>query len=79
LKQSGCAEIEGVNDADGWKAVMDAMNVLQFSEADVFGILQCLAVILHLGNISFVAGEKVTLITFKRILITFPGKFITCF
>lgn len=53
LNQSGCLRIEGVDDAQEFKDVMEAMATLQFSSSTVESIFKGLAGILQLGNIKF--------------------------
>ncbi|CAF1598804.1 unnamed protein product [Adineta ricciae] len=43
------------NDAEEWKAIRHACKVLMFTDDELFEILRILAVVLHLGNIQYVA------------------------
>jgi myosin heavy subunit len=53
LNQSGCLRIEGVDDAQEFRDVMEAMATLQFSSSTVESIFKIMAGILHLGNVKF--------------------------
>jgi myosin heavy subunit len=53
LNQSGCMQIKGVDDAQEFKEVLEAMQTLQFSASTVEAILKILAGILLLGNLQF--------------------------
>lgn len=57
LNQSGCSVIDGVNDADEFREVLQAMNTLQFSSSTVESMLKAIAGILLLGNITFDQGN----------------------
>lgn len=57
LNQSGCFSIEGVNDSADFREVQEAMNTLQFSQDIQTQMLQIIAAIMHMGNISFVQGN----------------------
>lgn len=53
LNGSGCYQIEGVDDAEEFKATMKAMKQLQFDDTQVGVVFKIVAAILHLGNIQF--------------------------
>ncbi|XP_075415257.1 unconventional myosin-XV [Tenrec ecaudatus] len=53
LNQGGNCEIEGKSDADDFRRLLDAMEVLGFSGEDQDSIFRILASILHLGNVYF--------------------------
>ncbi|XP_039137521.1 myosin-1-like isoform X1 [Dioscorea cayenensis subsp. rotundata] len=53
LKQSNCFSIAGVDDAERFRAVMEAMNVVHISHEDQDNVFAMLAAVLWLGNISF--------------------------
>jgi myosin heavy subunit len=57
LMSSGCYEIEGVNDASDLQEVLEAMNTLQFSPDLQNQLLQVIAGVLWIGNISFMNGN----------------------
>ncbi|KAL1895055.1 class II myosin [Sporothrix stenoceras] len=44
--------ISGVSDLDEWESLMEAFNVMGFSEQDQTSILRTVAAVLHLGNIT---------------------------
>eukprot|EP01119_Soliformovum_irregulare_P017879 TRINITY_DN5376_c0_g2_i2.p1 TRINITY_DN5376_c0_g2~~TRINITY_DN5376_c0_g2_i2.p1 ORF type:complete len:1039 (+),score=347.18 TRINITY_DN5376_c0_g2_i2:84-3200(+) len=52
LKLSGCTTVEGMNDADDFKDVVKAMDVLGFGK-DKTPIWKIISAILHLGNLNF--------------------------
>lgn len=53
INQSGCMQIEGVNDAADYQEVQDALNIVGFPIEDSNILLQMIAAILHLGNVIF--------------------------
>ena len=53
LNQSGCMEIDGRNDKEEFEMLMEAFQHVGFSPSHQRQILQCLAGILHLGNVQF--------------------------
>ncbi|XP_058139334.1 LOW QUALITY PROTEIN: unconventional myosin-XV [Dasypus novemcinctus] len=53
LNQGGNCEIAGKSDADDFRRLLAAMEVLGFSGEDQDGIFRILASILHLGNVYF--------------------------
>ena len=58
LIQSGCYQIEGVDDAGDFREVMEAMNTLQFSTDLQTQMLQIIAGVLWTGNITFTSGKS---------------------
>ena len=57
LLQSGCYEIDGVNDAADFQEVLEAMNTLQFTPDLQNQLLQVIAGVLWIGNITFSNGK----------------------
>uniref|UniRef100_A0A1D1Z2F8 Myosin-J heavy chain n=1 Tax=Anthurium amnicola TaxID=1678845 RepID=A0A1D1Z2F8_9ARAE len=53
LKQSNCFSIAGVNDAERFHLVLEAMNVVHISKEDQHNVFAMLAAVLWLGNITF--------------------------
>lgn len=53
VNQSGCANIDGVDDAKKFDALRLALNVLQVSTEDTESIFAVIATILWLGNLQF--------------------------
>ena len=53
LAQGGNCEISGKSDADDFRRLLAAMEVLGFSAEDQDSIFRILASILHLGNVYF--------------------------
>ncbi|GAM28344.1 hypothetical protein SAMD00019534_115200 [Acytostelium subglobosum LB1] len=58
LNQSGCIQIDRVNDAEDYEHVRYAMNVLGMPEDIQNTIFTVLAAILHIGNLQFAKYEK---------------------
>ncbi|XP_035410420.1 unconventional myosin-Ig [Cygnus atratus] len=57
--QEGAQGSAGSDDADGFRAVEEAMAIIGFSPEEVGAVHRILAAILHLGNVRFVAeGEE---------------------
>jgi myosin heavy subunit len=57
LNQCGCYTIEEVDDAKDFCEVQEAMQTLQFSDDLQTQMLQIIAAILHMGNITFIQGH----------------------
>ncbi|KAK7407806.1 hypothetical protein VNO78_09906 [Psophocarpus tetragonolobus] len=53
LRQSNCYSITGVNDAEEFCSVMEALDVVHVSKEDQENVFAMLAAVLWLGNISF--------------------------
>ncbi|XAR64014.1 Myosin ATPase [Bertholletia excelsa] len=53
LRQSNCYSISGVNDAEQFSIVVDALDIVHVSKADQESVFAMLAAVLWLGNISF--------------------------
>ncbi|XP_028783766.1 myosin-1 [Neltuma alba] len=53
LRQSNCYLISGVNDAEEFSIVMEALDVVHISKEDQENVFAMLAAVLWLGNISF--------------------------
>ncbi|KAK7308314.1 hypothetical protein VNO77_41916 [Canavalia gladiata] len=53
LRQSNCYSITGVNDAEEFRIVMEALDVVHISKEDQENVFAMLAAVLWLGNISF--------------------------
>ncbi|XP_067131867.1 unconventional myosin-Ie-like [Centruroides vittatus] len=53
LNQSGTYRVDGINDAHDFQETLRAMTVMGMSDNDQFNVLQVVAGILHMGNISF--------------------------
>ncbi|XP_059584607.1 unconventional myosin-X isoform X3 [Alligator mississippiensis] len=56
LNQSECIADKTINDADSFREVIMAMQVMQFTKEEVHDVLRLLAGILHLGNIEFITA-----------------------
>uniref|UniRef100_A0A7N0USH1 Uncharacterized protein n=2 Tax=Kalanchoe fedtschenkoi TaxID=63787 RepID=A0A7N0USH1_KALFE len=58
LNQSGCYQLDGVNDSEEYLATRKAMDVVGISSDEQDAIFRVVAAILHLGNVEFVKGEE---------------------
>ncbi|KAL9687837.1 hypothetical protein QQ045_032244 [Rhodiola kirilowii] len=58
LNQSGCYELDGVNDSNEYLATRKAMDVVGISSDEQDAIFRVVSAILHLGNVEFVKGEE---------------------
>eukprot|EP01121_Diplochlamys_sp_Union-15-3_P003578 TRINITY_DN1350_c0_g7_i2.p1 TRINITY_DN1350_c0_g7~~TRINITY_DN1350_c0_g7_i2.p1 ORF type:complete len:1524 (-),score=391.20 TRINITY_DN1350_c0_g7_i2:27-4094(-) len=54
LNQSGCFEVEGMDDKKEWEHTRYALNILGFNEEEQHILFSICAAITHLGNLSFV-------------------------
>lgn len=54
LSQSGCIQLNGVDDAEEFGETLAAMEKLEFSESERRTLFRIVAAILHLGNLSFI-------------------------
>lgn len=50
--RNGNDSIAGVSDLDEWKALVEAFEVMNFSEEDQLAILRTVTAVMHLGNIT---------------------------
>jgi len=53
LKQSNCYSINGVDDAERFHAVKEALDIVHVSKEDQENVFAMLAAVLWLGNVSF--------------------------
>jgi myosin heavy subunit len=58
LSQSGVTRIEGVVDENDFDEVCNAMDILNFEEANQMEIWKIVAAILHLGNVKFTENRN---------------------
>ncbi|KAK7280632.1 hypothetical protein RJT34_25697 [Clitoria ternatea] len=58
LRQSNCYSIAGVNDAEEFRIVMEALDVVHISKEDQENVFAMLAAVLWLGNISFTVVDN---------------------
>ncbi|QSZ35526.1 hypothetical protein DSL72_008396 [Monilinia vaccinii-corymbosi] len=56
--RDGHDTIVGVSDRDEWNSLVEAFNIMGFSEDDQVSILRTVAAVLHLGNISVVKESR---------------------
>jgi len=74
--------VEGMDDRQEWADVRKAMNVIGINAGEQGAILQLLAAILWIGNLSYrVAGEKATIadqgtLDYVAYLLSVPGDFL---
>uniref|UniRef100_A0A7N0TUK0 Myosin-1-like n=1 Tax=Kalanchoe fedtschenkoi TaxID=63787 RepID=A0A7N0TUK0_KALFE len=53
LKHSGCFSINGVDDAEHFRVVLEAMNTVHISKEDQQSVFAMLSAVLWVGNVSF--------------------------
>eukprot|EP01114_Cavostelium_apophysatum_P010445 TRINITY_DN2416_c0_g1_i11.p1 TRINITY_DN2416_c0_g1~~TRINITY_DN2416_c0_g1_i11.p1 ORF type:complete len:2801 (+),score=908.52 TRINITY_DN2416_c0_g1_i11:43-8445(+) len=58
LNQTGCLQIEGVDDGENFKTLKRALDVLKISGTSQSDLFRLLSACLHLGNISFQKTAK---------------------
>jgi myosin-5 len=58
INQSGCIEIEDVDDQKDFQEANEAFQEIGFSTEDQWSLYRIIAGILHLGNIKFVGSEE---------------------
>ncbi|XP_021833127.1 myosin-2 isoform X1 [Prunus avium] len=58
LNQSNCLAIDGVDDAEKFHMLMEALDIVRVSKKDQEHVFSMLAAVLWLGNISFQATEN---------------------
>ncbi|KAF2362429.1 Myosin head motor domain, partial [Trinorchestia longiramus] len=57
LKQGSSSKVPAIDDKKSYDTVMAALRVIDFSDDEVSSIFRVVAAILHLGNVTFRAGE----------------------
>uniref|UniRef100_A0A8C7XEM2 Myosin X, like 1 n=1 Tax=Oryzias sinensis TaxID=183150 RepID=A0A8C7XEM2_9TELE len=62
LSQSGCLQDKSLNDKELYNMVMEALNVLEFTEEEIRDMFKLLSGVLQLGNIEFMTagGAQIT-------------------
>ena len=69
LNQSGCIEIDGVDDAEEFGEVRRAMELLSFTKVEMDDIFSICAGVLHLGNITFgTTGDRASKVSAPKAL-----------
>lgn len=56
--REGHDTISGVSDLDEWESLLEAFDVMKFSDKDQSAILRTVAAVLHLGNITVVKESR---------------------
>ncbi|KAL2757794.1 hypothetical protein ACRALDRAFT_2040151 [Sodiomyces alcalophilus JCM 7366] len=56
--RDGHDSIVGVSDRDEWNSLIEAFNIMGFSDQDQLSILRTIAAVLHLGNVSVVKESR---------------------
>ncbi|GIX88889.1 unconventional myosin-Ie [Caerostris extrusa] len=72
LNQSGAFKVDGTNDAHDFQETLKAMTTMGMSEEDQMNVLQVVAGILHLGNITFVENGNYAIVEDDQFL-AFPS------
>ncbi|VDK43089.1 unnamed protein product [Anisakis simplex] len=72
LNHSGCYQIEGTDDAKEFKQTLHAMSVVGISNEKQMEVLQLVAAIMHIGNITFTEQNNYAAILDERFL-EFPA------
>ncbi|GFR06154.1 unconventional myosin-Ie [Trichonephila clavata] len=72
LNQSGTFKVDGTNDAHDFQETLKAMTIMGMSEEDQMNILQVVAGILHLGNVTFVESGNYAVVEDDQFL-AFPS------
>ncbi|XP_046657965.1 unconventional myosin IC-like [Daphnia pulicaria] len=57
LKQGDSSKVSGVDDAEGFKTVREALKVMEIGDEEQQALYLLLSVIIHLGNIEFASGD----------------------
>lgn len=57
LSKSSTLTLPGVDDAEGLRSTLDAMAIVGLNEVERQAVLQTVAAVLHLGNISFASND----------------------
>ncbi|CAK9182307.1 unnamed protein product [Ilex paraguariensis] len=58
LRQSNCYSISGVDDAEQFRVVMEALDIVHVSKEDQDSVFAMLAAVLWLGNVSFTVVDN---------------------
>uniref|UniRef100_A0AAF5RTP5 Uncharacterized protein n=3 Tax=Wuchereria bancrofti TaxID=6293 RepID=A0AAF5RTP5_WUCBA len=72
LNHSGCYKIDGIDDAKEFKQTLHAMDIIGIETTKQMEILQLVAAIMHIGNITFVESNNFAAIADERFL-EFPA------
>eukprot|EP00002_Diphylleia_rotans_P012413 TRINITY_DN2428_c0_g1_i1.p1 TRINITY_DN2428_c0_g1~~TRINITY_DN2428_c0_g1_i1.p1 ORF type:complete len:1093 (+),score=254.33 TRINITY_DN2428_c0_g1_i1:94-3372(+) len=66
--QSGCMNVDGMDDVKEFKDTVRAMNVIGITAEEQKAVFRCIAAILWLGNIKFIEENSVSQIQDKKVL-----------
>lgn len=55
--QGDSSKVSGVDDAEGFKTVREALQVMEIGDEEQQALFLLLSVIIHLGNIEFASGD----------------------
>ena len=58
MNQSGCYDVNGINDAQEFNETKHAMKVIGMTDDEQSEVFRLVASVLHVGNIEFKAGGK---------------------
>uniref|UniRef100_A0A915PJ71 Uncharacterized protein n=1 Tax=Setaria digitata TaxID=48799 RepID=A0A915PJ71_9BILA len=72
LNHSGCYTVDGTDDAKEFKQTLHAMDVIGIDATKQIEILQLIAAIMHIGNITFIESNNFAAIADERFL-EFPA------
>ncbi|GFY69955.1 unconventional myosin-Ie [Trichonephila inaurata madagascariensis] len=72
LNQSGTFKVDGTNDAHDFQETLKAMTIMGMSEEDQMNVLQVVAGILHLGNVTFIESGNYAVVEDDQFL-AFPS------
>ncbi len=57
LNQTGCYDVDGINDQKEYNEVQQAMAALEFNASEIESVAQCISVILWVGNLTFTQDD----------------------
>jgi myosin-5 len=58
VNQSECYEVPDIDDAEEFQTMIQCMRNVQFTEAEVGEVLDCVVAVLNLGNVGFAEREN---------------------
>lgn len=78
LKQGESSKVSGVDDAESFKIVRDALRVMEIGDEEQEALFLLLSVIIHLGNIEFASGEGDRARINNPVLVSTIAKLLQC-